>query len=92
MPALTTLVAAGSKEHLEVVFAVFPAFELSKEFRQGARYESDARATRAFNQENKRFGVTGVVRGNFFISVLLKIEESGSSFVNSSVSHPSLHK
>lgn len=71
VPALTTLVAAGSKEHLEVVFAVFPAFELSKEFRQGARYKNDARATRAFNQENKRFGVTGVVRGNIFISVLL---------------------
>lgn len=38
---------------------------------KGARYKSDARATRAFNQANKRFGVTGVVRGNLFISVLL---------------------
>ena len=32
VPVLTTLVAAGSEQHLEVVLAVLPAFKLSTQF------------------------------------------------------------
>lgn len=78
VPALTTLVAAGSKEHLEVVFAVFPAFELTKEFRRGKQYKSDARTAQDFNWENKFFGVTGRVRGNVIISVSCLITQRGN--------------
>lgn len=94
MPALTTLVAAGSKEHLEIVFAVFPALELTKEFRQGKQYKSDARAEQAFNGENKCFeGDWRCGRKHLHQVVLFdNAERQNYHSANNSVSQFSLYK